>query len=92
MAVPVPGGRQFGQVIDVSLTEHRDTAAARRFFVQALQHAPVPAEVTIDRAPAYLQVLDDLLPAAQHVTERYANNPIECDHGRLRPGCGRCAG
>jgi IS6 family transposase len=29
-------------------------------------------------------VLDERVPAAQHVVERYANNPIEADHGRLK--------
>jgi hypothetical protein len=29
-------------------------------------------------------VLDELPPAARHVTERYDNNPIEADHGRLK--------
>jgi transposase-like protein len=29
-------------------------------------------------------VLDELLPAACHVMEQYANNPIESDHGRLK--------
>jgi transposase, IS6 family len=29
-------------------------------------------------------VLDELLPAACHVLEQYANNPIESDHGRLK--------
>jgi transposase-like protein len=75
---------QFGQVIDVLLSEQRDTAAARRFFVRALRHAPAPVEVTTARAPAYLKVLDELLPAALHVTEQYENNPIEADHGRLK--------
>ena len=40
--------------------------------------------MTTDRAPAYPRVLDELLPAAHHVTEQYANNPIEADHGRLK--------
>jgi IS6 family transposase len=40
--------------------------------------------VTTDRAPAYPRVLDELLPAACHVTEQYANNAIETDHGRLK--------
>jgi IS6 family transposase len=75
---------QFGQVIDVLVSEQRDTAAARRFFTRALAHALAPVEVTTDRAAAYLRVLDELLPAARHVTERYANNPIEADHGRLK--------
>jgi transposase, IS6 family len=29
-------------------------------------------------------VLDVLLPAAWHRTDQYANNGIECDHGRLK--------
>ena len=29
-------------------------------------------------------VLDEYLPAALHVVEQYANNPIEADHGRLK--------
>jgi transposase-like protein len=37
-------------------------------------------------------VLDELLPSACHVTQQYANNAIEADHGRLksrlRPMCG----
>jgi transposase-like protein len=50
---------QFGQVIDVLAAEKRDLAAARRFFAQALEQAPRPSEVTTDRAPAYLWVLDE---------------------------------
>ena len=45
--------------------------------------------MSTDRAPAYPRVLDELLPSACHVVERYANNPIETDQGRskarLRP-------
>jgi IS6 family transposase len=37
----------------------------------------------MDRAPTYAVVLDDLLSAAWHRTDRYANNHIEADHGRL---------
>ena len=66
------------------LTEQRDTAAARRFFIQALRHGPAPVEVTTDKAPAYLRVLDELAPTALHVTEQYANNAVEADHGRLK--------
>jgi IS6 family transposase len=29
-------------------------------------------------------VLDELVPAARHVLEQYANNVIEADHGRLK--------
>src|SRR4029453_2064553 len=51
---------QFGQVIDVLLSEQRDTAAARRFFTRALRYGPAPAEVTTDKAGPYLRVLDEL--------------------------------
>jgi transposase, IS6 family len=51
---------------------------------RALEHGPRPSEVTTDRAPAYPRVLDELLPAARHVMEQYANNPLESDHGRLK--------
>jgi transposase, IS6 family len=44
----------------------------------------VPVEVTTDRPPAYQQVIGDAARAARHVTERYANNAIEADHGRLK--------
>jgi transposase-like protein len=30
------------------------------------------------------RVIDELVPAARHVTERYANNVAEADHGRLK--------
>ena len=75
---------QFGQVIDVLLSPTRDKKAARRFFTRALAGATAPAEVTTDRAAAYPRVLDELLPAAQHVTVPYANNRVEADHGRLK--------
>jgi IS6 family transposase len=43
-----------------------------------------PAEVTTDKAPVYPSVLEALLPAAWHRTDQYANNRVECDHGRLK--------
>jgi transposase-like protein len=75
---------QYGQVIDVLLSEQRDTAAARRFFTRALPHGPAPVEVTTDKAGPHLRVLDELAPNALHVTEQYANNHVEADHGRLK--------
>ncbi len=75
---------QYGQVIDVLVSEKRDLGSTRRFFTRALQHGPQPTEVTTDRAPAYPRVADELFPNACHITEQYANNPIESDHGRLK--------
>jgi transposase-like protein len=76
---------QYGQVIDVLLSVRRDAAAARRFFTRALRTLKViPSEVVTDAAPVYPAVLDDLLPAAWHHVEQYANNTIEADHGQLK--------
>ena len=76
-------GRRAGRAgLDGDLTDA--LVRTRRFFTRALAHAPAPVEVTTDRAPAYLRALEELLPAARHVTEQYANNPIEADHGRLK--------
>ena len=75
----------FGQVIDVLVSARRDAKAAHRFFEHAISATKVtPVEVTTDRAPAYPAVLEELLPAAWHRTDRYANNRVECDHGRLK--------
>jgi transposase-like protein len=75
---------QHGQVIDVLLSPRRDLAAARRFVARALRAGTVPAQVTTDRAPAHVRVLEELIPAAWPTVARYANNPIEADHGRLK--------
>jgi transposase-like protein len=76
---------QFGQVVDVLVSPRRDAKAARRFFQQAISVTKVtPVEVTTDQAPVYPAVLEELLPAAWHRTDRYANNRVECDHGRLK--------
>jgi IS6 family transposase len=53
---------QYGQVIDMLLSEQRDTGAARRFFTRALCHGPAPVEVTTDKAGPYLRMLDELAP------------------------------
>jgi transposase-like protein len=72
---------QFGQVIDVFVCLQRDTKAANRFFEPAIGTTTItPNEVTTDQAPGYPAVLAELLPAAWHRTDRYANN-----QGRVRP-------
>ncbi len=76
---------QFGQVVDVFVSPRRDTIAARRFFHQAIDATKVtPTEVVTDKAAAYPIALEALLPAVWHRTEQYANNHVECDHGRLK--------
>jgi transposase-like protein len=76
---------QFGQVIDVLVSTQRDIKATRRFFQRAIGTTKAtPVEVVTDRAPVYPLVLEELLPAAWHCTEQYANNRIEADHGRVK--------
>jgi transposase, IS6 family len=76
---------EFGQVIDVFVSPRRNLKAARRFFERASDTIKVtPVEVVTDRAANCPLVLEELLPAAWHRTDKYANNQLECDHGRLK--------
>jgi transposase-like protein len=76
---------QFGQVIDVFVSPRRDGTAAWRFFERAVGTTGImPSEVVTDLAPTYPVVLEELLPTAWHRTDRYANNRMEADHGRLK--------
>jgi transposase-like protein len=76
---------QSGQVIDVFVSPRRDGIAARRFFERAIGTTKImPSEVVTDLTPTYRVVLEELLPTAWHRTDRYANNRIEADHGRLK--------
>jgi IS6 family transposase len=76
---------QVGQVIDVFVSPRRDAKAARRFFERAIGVTGVrPVEVFTDRVATYPMVLEGLLPAAWHRMDRYANNGVEADHGRLK--------
>jgi hypothetical protein len=51
---------------------------------RALRCRPAPVEVTTDRAPVYPRVIDEHAAGARHVLDRYANNVVEADHGRLK--------
>jgi putative transposase len=42
-----------GQTLDVRLTEHRETDAARRFLKQAIRRHDVPEKITIDGSDAH---------------------------------------
>ena len=73
-----------GQVIDVYVSARRDIAAARRFFTRAITAHGRPDEVVTDLAQALETVIEEQLPDAFHNTDQYANNRVECDHGRLK--------
>jgi transposase-like protein len=75
---------QYGQVIDVFVSKRRNVSAATKFFEMMLADRERPTDVTTDLAAPLLRVVDDLLPEVLHDTTQYANNRIECDHGRLK--------
>ena len=75
---------QHGQVIDVYVSQKRDSRAARRFLAMAIGVHGEPVEVTTDRSWALAQAIAELLPASMHDTTQYANNRVEADHGRLK--------
>lgn len=75
---------EHGQVIDVLVSARRDLRAARRFFTGAIGAHGQPVEVVTDLAQALETAIEELAPAAFHNTDQYANNRVECDHGRLK--------
>ena len=75
---------QHGQVIDILVSARRDGAAARRFFHRVLGEHARPDQVTTDKAKALIGAIRDVFPDAEHDTSVYANNRVECDHGRLK--------
>ena len=75
---------QFGQVIDVFVSPTARCVRRPPVLRAGIRTSKVtPAEVTTDRAPVYPAVLEELLPAAWHRTDRHASNRVESDHGRL---------
>ena len=75
---------QRGHVIDVYVSPRRKIAAARRFFTGALTAHGEPDKVVTDLAQALKTTIEQLISNAFPNTEQYANNRIECDHGRLK--------
>ena len=74
------------------LSARREAVAARRFLTRVLRMLKViPSEVVTDAAPVYPPVLEELVPAAWHHVEQYANNPIEANHGHLKRRLSPCA-
>jgi transposase-like protein len=75
---------QHGQIIDVYVSNRRGLRAARQFFFTAMSAHGEPEQVVTDKAPALARAITELLPGTVHDTTQYANNRIECDHGRLK--------
>jgi IS6 family transposase len=75
---------EYGQVIDIYVSPRRDIAAARTFFTAVLGLHAEPDQVVTDLAQALETAIEELVPDVFHNTDQYANNRVECDHGRLK--------
>jgi len=79
-----------GQTVDFLLSEKRDIAAAKRFFVKAIENNEASQKITLDGYEASHQAVSELkaagmLPAGVEVrTSKYLNNLIEQDHRRVK--------
>ena len=79
----------YGQVIDVDVSETRDTVAATPFVRRALECSEGrPETVTTDKAPPYPAAFSTVLPQTEHRTGKLEQQGIERDHqhltGRIR--------
>jgi transposase-like protein len=85
---------RHGALVDVMLSEHRNLAAAKRFFRSARTVTGVtPDSVTTDGHDAYPRAIrTELGSRVRHRTNCYLNNRLEQDHrgvkGRCRPMLG----
>ena len=79
-----------GRTVDFLLSEHRDMAAAKRFFIKAIQNNDAPEKITLDgyeashTAVAELKADGVLSESVEVRTSRYLNNLVEQDHRRVK--------
>ena len=81
-----------GQTIDFLLMARRDTAAAKRFLIKAMEASgsAMPRVMNVDRNPAYLAAVEALkadgsLPHRVQLRQcKYLNNLIEQDHRNVK--------
>jgi len=76
-----------GQVVDVLLREHRDTASAEAFFGQALGRSDqVPSVIITDHHQPYIKAIQRTVPTAVHIRSGLhrvtgeTTKPIERSH------------
>ena len=79
---------KLGQTVDFLLTAKRDFAAARRFFVRALELHDVPEKITIDKSGANTAAVRSLVAdSGLHIElcqSKYLNNLVEQDHRAVK--------
>ena len=81
-----------GQAIDFLLMARRDTAAAKRFLVRAMEasDSAMPRVMNVDKNPAYRAAVETLkadgsLPRRVQLRQcKYLNNVIEQDHRNVK--------
>ena len=79
-----------GNTVDFLLSEHRDIAAAKRFFTQAVEKQGPPEKITIDAYAATHTAIGELKKSRILLinvlvrTSKYLNNMIEQDHRRVK--------
>lgn len=79
-----------GLTIDFLLSEHRDIAAAKRFFIKATEGHGAPERITLDGYPAthsavaQLKRIGVLHLQTKVWTSKYLNDLIEQDHRRVK--------
>jgi transposase-like protein len=79
-----------GLTVDFLLSEHRDIAAAKRFFTRAIERHGTPETITLDGYPAThaavaeLKRSGGLRPQTKVRTSKYLNNLVEQDHRRVK--------
>jgi len=78
---------EHGQVVDVLLREHRDTASAEAFFTRALgRSGQVPNAIITDHHQPYVKAIQRTVPTAVHVrsglhrADGVTTKPIERSH------------
>ena len=78
-----------GALVDVMLSEHRNLAAAKRFFRSAKTVTGVIRDrVTTDGHDAYPQAIrTELGGRVRHRTNCYLNNRLEQDHRGIKDRC-----
>jgi transposase-like protein len=80
-----------GLTVDFLLSEHRDIAAAKRFFIRAIERYGAPERITLDGYPATHSALAELTKSGvlrsrtKVRTSKYLNNLVEQDHRRVKP-------
>jgi transposase-like protein len=81
---------KHGLTVDFLLSEHRNIAAAKRFFSRAIERHGTPKSITLDGYPAThtavakLKACGVLRRQTKIWTSKYLNNLIEQDHRRVK--------